>query len=486
MSSAVGYQTAGARPLLVASMAAMAEAAPRMTGVEVARLLSSSVDSLPDDASLAPAQGTRREANQCWGQMLSGAKDCGVPDSSDRRHLQSRFCLNCRTDGIRIPADRIRVQPPELNGNISNNAAGLWMRHKSGTMPYCRVINQTFQCNGPRLVVFRTPISPNPPMCGTSPALEKNNGQLTNSLPHNPWLPAAWPRVADEMVGADGRVHFVVAKGTLVPPVASPATAAPQPQLSAIKATALAPAPPTLQGAPEAVAPAMEMRVMPPHKAPLFPARLSGLRGGASDEPYKSCAHPPGAQPPHPEPDPARLSAPPLPAVPSSNDAADSTVKKRARDGEAVRRQAGENQIRSPPRCAAPAVGECTTAIGPRAAHGAYPSEPSEPVGSQRDATAAGILKALEDLEARLYSFVLHEDAAEEPQPVYRTTLPIASNTPVAKHSTLVQPAQGETPLTGAPSQSIERLRLAMDDTSAALRAACLLAAVAAYTPPAV
>lgn len=493
LPSAVGHSAVG--PQLPLAFA-MAKAAPHTAGVDDERLPNLGSDPRPDAAAVAAAHGGRREASQCWGQLLSGSTDCGVPDMSDRRHLQSRFCLKCRTDGIRIPEERVRVLPLELHADIVNSAAGLWMRHRSGTMPYCRVVNQTFQCNGPRLIVFRTPISSHQPAVtedlplvrGTASALEASHGQRAGPLPHNPWIPALWPLTPDEMVGADGRVHLVVAKGTLVPRLATHANPKAQPHAAA-KAKTGAPEPSKPPRTQVGFTPVMEMRHMPPHQAPLVPAHLAGLRGGSAEQcPLKSWAPPTAARPAHTAAVTTRLPSPPkaCATVAPVSTAAGQAAKKRPRGAEAAWRQAGMHRICSPVRCAAPVVEQCATAIAPRAAHVACPL-PVEPPPSRRDTAAAGILKALEDLEARLYSFVLDEDAAEEPQvALFGTSLPTTWDSAAAHHwasSTLVQPAQAEPPLTGAPIQSIERLRLAIDDTSVALRTACSLATLASPAP---
>jgi hypothetical protein len=103
---------------------------------------------------------------------------------------------------------------------------------------------------------------------------------------------------------------------------------------------------------------------------------------------------------------------------------------------------------------------------------------PADPTYSRRDADAAGILQALADLESLLHNFVLwHEDAAEEPEldALFGTSLPMSCDLAARcwAGETLDQPYQAEDPLTNAPIQSIERLRLAIDDTSMTLRAAC-------------
>jgi hypothetical protein len=220
------------QPFPIAPPVTAAPAGPQ-TGVDDENLLRSghglgcAADARPGTAPVAAAHSGRRDASQCWGQLLFGSIDCDVSDLSDRRHLQNRFCLKCRTDGIRIPAERVRVLPPELDTGIANSAAGLWLRHKSGTLPYCRVVNQTFQCSGPRLVVYCTPILslllPPAEQPSTSSGTASGHGQPKEQLPHNPWLPAEWPRAPAEMIGVDGCVRLVVAKGTLVPPVALPA-----------------------------------------------------------------------------------------------------------------------------------------------------------------------------------------------------------------------------------------------------------------------
>ena len=96
---------------------------------------------------------------KCWGAMLSGsAAECDPNFDGGTGHLKNKFCNRCRHNGILMPASSIRALSPELYDLYENRTVGgAW---NPGSPPY-RLINQTANCSGPRLVIFAGGL-PNP------------------------------------------------------------------------------------------------------------------------------------------------------------------------------------------------------------------------------------------------------------------------------------------------------------------------------------
>eukprot|EP00967_Tisochrysis_lutea_P051052 scaffold62920_cov37-Tisochrysis_lutea.AAC.1 len=195
-----------------------ADGAPGGESSEQARAgaASSSAPSLKQVSSSTRLSGL----DQCWGSLISGCTDCGPAHAGGRDHLQTRFCHKCRDQGICIPVNRVRVLPRELYGKVQNSASGsVWMRHRSRMLPLCRVINQTFQCTGERLVVFRTPLTEQlvdrADQQGRSESFRDGSSEACYTAAT--WLPAHWPQVPREIIWDDRTLHLAVSKGTLVP-----------------------------------------------------------------------------------------------------------------------------------------------------------------------------------------------------------------------------------------------------------------------------
>ena len=139
-------------------------------------------------------QSSVQQAAQCWGPVLTGC-DASACEGfrSGKGHFKNKFCKRC-SEGLIVPMVRVRALTPDMHRYFEKNqhTTGLWKHMEEqfggGDM---RLANNTIQCDGPWLVVFRT-------------------------LP--PELPNGWAPIPAEWIEEDS-IRFVVARGTLVPAV---------------------------------------------------------------------------------------------------------------------------------------------------------------------------------------------------------------------------------------------------------------------------
>jgi len=138
------------------------------------------------------AQSGADHLSTCWGALVKGdVSRCDPTFVPGRVHFKTKFCSHCIDDGLRLPAERVCVLTDELAQVITNNRGGGFWKHDcpaAGTDDEFRVINNTAECTGPRLVCYRSSRAP----------------------------PLAWG-VLPEQWQKDGMVLLMVAKGTLVP-----------------------------------------------------------------------------------------------------------------------------------------------------------------------------------------------------------------------------------------------------------------------------
>lgn len=154
--------------------------------------LSSGVSVVGVEGHESPGGDTSRTA--CWGGELRGSHARCTPGFvQGKAHFKNKFCAACKSEGIDVPASRVRALTPHLRdqpGLGNNLRAGFWKNgppHLGGGD--LRILNNTITCDGPWLVVYRA----------APPAL-------------------AWEDMPENWV-EDGMLRFSVAKGTLVPSV---------------------------------------------------------------------------------------------------------------------------------------------------------------------------------------------------------------------------------------------------------------------------
>ena len=128
----------------------------------------------------------------CWGGILAGPSRCTPGFTAGRNHFQTKFCDQCRDNGIKVPAACIRVELPTSNLPVTNGPAiGFWNVAFDFQGRY-RIINQTAKCAPPTYVLMEDP-----------------NSGIASSDFLEP-MPARY-------VDAEGHVLIIVCKGTLVP-----------------------------------------------------------------------------------------------------------------------------------------------------------------------------------------------------------------------------------------------------------------------------
>mmetsp|Transcript_11316 Transcript_11316/g.37669 ORF Transcript_11316/g.37669 Transcript_11316/m.37669 type:complete len:639 (-) Transcript_11316:128-2044(-) len=124
----------------------------------------SSTPRVPATASQAPAAAPTRKRKPpatCWGQELSGTSQCAPVEASSAAFHQ-RFCAVCRKRGVVLPAYRIR-EVVEVAGSApvtNEHASGAWnLQRRTSRWPAHRVVNQTVDSTGPKLVILREEIA---------------------------------------------------------------------------------------------------------------------------------------------------------------------------------------------------------------------------------------------------------------------------------------------------------------------------------------
>ena len=136
----------------------------------------------------------------CWGAQLRGdGSQCTPGFCGGTAHFKNKFCPACKTGSFEIPVAHLRALPRSWNPDTSaldlklslsnGHSVGFWKTLPDGEGRF-RFVNNTLDCAGPQLVVFRELPSP----------------MLTWAA-----LPERWVE--------NGIVTLQVAKGTLVPRV---------------------------------------------------------------------------------------------------------------------------------------------------------------------------------------------------------------------------------------------------------------------------
>lgn len=102
-----------------------------------------------------PVQLAQGSSALCWGAMLSGSSQhCTSAFPESGPHVRRKHCMNCNADGVIVPTSRLRVLRPDQHNDFMNEPMeGLWTFSHNG-LPGFRVINQTRNCSGARLIVF--------------------------------------------------------------------------------------------------------------------------------------------------------------------------------------------------------------------------------------------------------------------------------------------------------------------------------------------
>ena len=156
---------------------------------EVADQLSSCL--APNDTG--GEEGESGTAETCWGAQASGlSTHCTPGFVPNKNHFQYKFCAECRSKGIHVPADRIRMIHDDGRGSFKNSKrAGFWSEDASSSALRFRRVNQASGCKGKPLLITNIPLPP--------------------SVAHLSPVP-------DSMIDpTTGTVHLVVCLGTLVP-----------------------------------------------------------------------------------------------------------------------------------------------------------------------------------------------------------------------------------------------------------------------------
>ena len=128
----------------------------------------------------------------CWGAQLQGidASVCGRVREVNSRHFKSKFCANCKY-ALAVPAKRVRVLTDDLAYALENRRSfGMWtIAHPMMNGFRYRIVNNTHDCLGDRLIIFEDEPPPD----------------------------IAWTPVDPELVDSNGKVQMCVCKGTVVP-----------------------------------------------------------------------------------------------------------------------------------------------------------------------------------------------------------------------------------------------------------------------------
>ena len=167
---------------------------------------------------------------RCWGAQLQGTDGtlCTPEHVVSARHFKTKFCDNCKAS-ITVPKERVRALSASMAIRLKNHrTVGMWSdasKPDGGNFRF-RVINNTYGCSWPLLIVFED----EPPE-------------------HLEWMD-----VPPELQSDDGSVHLCISKGTLVPAqhvrasrsegaCANSLVAEPEPEPEPVPVPAPAPAP---------------------------------------------------------------------------------------------------------------------------------------------------------------------------------------------------------------------------------------------------
>ena len=136
----------------------------------------------------------------CWGAQLCGSAALCTPDFvPGKNHLKSKWCAHCTAHGVPVAAARVRAIDASLHATLANaRGIGLYTKLPTAegvllTAPPARyrLINQTKECKGARLVVFEE----------AAPPTE---------------LEDLWAPMPPDIV-RDGWVHLRLSQGTIIP-----------------------------------------------------------------------------------------------------------------------------------------------------------------------------------------------------------------------------------------------------------------------------
>jgi len=141
----------------------------------------------PQEEGHAQDEGKK---DACWGSLLIKQARCAPDFAPGKNHFQHKFCSNCRAQGVKVEAARIRVMLSNLV-HQNGTTVGFWNETAEIEGRY-RVINQNAKCQPPIYILLEDPCSP-----------------IASSTSLAP--------VSADLVDDAGLVHLLVSKGTLVP-----------------------------------------------------------------------------------------------------------------------------------------------------------------------------------------------------------------------------------------------------------------------------
>jgi hypothetical protein len=106
------------------------------------------------------AHGHVSDGPLCWGAELMGTSDhcseqidTSLPHSTS--HFKNKFCSEC-SKGMFVACSRVRALSTKLEAHFPNRkSVGFWNPAMDGTGCGYRILNNTINCVGTRLVVFR-------------------------------------------------------------------------------------------------------------------------------------------------------------------------------------------------------------------------------------------------------------------------------------------------------------------------------------------
>ena len=132
------------------------------TDVKVSDLEMLDFDHLNDLAQYIPDQPRARAVEECWGGCLAGNMSRCAPLEIEKipsGHFKHKLCANCQAHGFYVPLNRIRaIGPDQHNTFLNAPTLCVWSnKTHAGTVMSFRTINQTRKCQGPRLVIFKSP-----------------------------------------------------------------------------------------------------------------------------------------------------------------------------------------------------------------------------------------------------------------------------------------------------------------------------------------
>lgn len=123
----------------------------------------------PTIAAAAPPLVTTGERS-CWGAVLMGSNERCTPSFEiGKGHFKNKFCPNCRTAGVPLPASRVRAIASSQHREWANDMhLGLWSENRDGGQ--ARAAPSPFRCPVPRPSAQREHSSP-PRIAGATACL---------------------------------------------------------------------------------------------------------------------------------------------------------------------------------------------------------------------------------------------------------------------------------------------------------------------------